>query len=91
MFPEVEDLKVSYYDLGIQLGISPDVVEDIKDTNDSEALKNVLMTWLTQHGHPTWRRFVEALDKVAEGNYHKLAKAIASEHPSGNPLTGRYH
>ena len=84
-------ISSQYYDFGIALGIPPDVLNNIKE-EPNRALSNVLQVWLKQnyntdkHGLPTWRKLVEAVDNPAGGNNHALAKAIASEHPIGNPF-----
>ena len=83
------NLKTCYYELGIELGLPPHELDAIQSENISQALTNVLLAWLRQryitdkYGLPTWRRLVEVVDSPAGGNNHALAKAIASEHPTG--------
>ena len=79
-------LKACYYELGIELGLPPQAVQDKTVGNP---LAGVLLAWLNQrydterYGIPTWRRLVEAVDNPAGGNNHELAKTIASKHPTG--------
>ena len=84
------DLKSCYYELGIELGVPPQELNSIQGETTGNPLASVLLAWLSQryntekYGLPTWRRLVEAVDNPAGGNNHELAKAIASEHPSGS-------
>ena len=50
----------------------------------------MVQVWLKQnydtekHGPPTWRKLVEAVDKLGD---HALAKTIAAEHRIGNSFS----
>ena len=80
------DLKIYYYELGIELGLPP---QELQNKTVGNPLADVLLAWLSQrydterYGVPTWRRLVEAVDNPAGGNNHELAKTIASKHPTG--------
>ena len=79
-------LKTCYYELGRELGLPP---QELQDKPVGDPLTGVLLAWLSQrydterYGVPTWRRLVEAVDNPAGGNNHELAKTIASKHPTG--------
>ena len=59
---------------------------------ESDALEDVLLLWLNreynvkEHGPPTWRMLVEAVDKKSGGDNHELAKQIALNHPAGREI-----
>ena len=86
---EVQDIKHAYYQLGIELGLSPGKLESIRamyHQRINQAIIDVLLLWLRQdydlqrHGHPTWRRLVEAVDSPNGGNNPALAINIANRH-----------
>ena len=94
---EVESLKCAYFQLGRSLRLRDADLKDIRQTYPVEseqdtALNDVLLLWLRQKynverfGPPTWRMLVEAVDKKSCGDYHDLAKEIASRHPAGTWL-----
>ena len=61
-------------------------------SSESDALEDVLLLWLNreynvkEHGSPTWRMLVEAVDKKSGGDNHELAKQIALNHPAGREI-----
>ena len=90
VYQRIKSSISSQYDVfGKALGMAPDYLDDIREERQ-KALEIVLRAWLKQqnykpemHGHPSWRKLVEAVDKIdpnSESN-HELAKTIASEHP----------
>ena len=95
MFRQIAVLQDRYFTLGRYLGLP--VRELIKiqdglrrDQDIEQAFIQMLLAWLRhsyrveEYGPPTWRRLVEAVDRVAGGGYHELAKTLASCHPPGN-------
>ena len=86
---EVQGIKHAYYQLGRELGLPPGELESITTVYHQlidQAIDQVLLKWLKQchdvqrHGHPTWRRLVEAVDSPNGGNNPALAKDIANRH-----------
>ena len=86
---EIVSIKYNYYQLGVALGLPAgelDSIRPISFYNVDQAFSAVLLVWLRQrfdvdrHGHPTWRRLVEAVDSPNGGNNPPLAIAIASRH-----------
>ena len=87
---EVIGIKPNYYEFGIRLGLPPremDAVQKAFRQDISQAFIEVLQIFLKhryniqEHGPPTWRKLVEAVDNPAGGNNHALAKKIAKVHP----------
>ena len=96
VYREVVCLTADYYKFGIGLGLPPEELNKIQTTfprHVDHAFIEVLLVWLKQcykvekHGHPTWRRLVEAVDSPAGGNNHALAGEIARRHP----IAGKIH
>ena len=90
---EVESIKTTYYQFGLELGLPPrelDAIRKAYDKDITQCFTEVLHIWLKQryyvdrYGPPTWCRLVQAVDNPAGGNNHLLAKTIASKHPPGN-------
>ena len=88
-----------YCSLGLALRLRDDDLKAISQAYPNEcdneiALKDVLLVWLRRRynverfGPPTWRMLVGAVDKKTGGNDHKLAKEIASNHPTGSQNVG---
>ena len=87
---EVLSIKSTYYQFGIALGLPVGELDAIRTSFHQvidQAFDEVLLLWLRQlydvgrHGHPTWRRLVEAVDSSNGGKNPALAMAIASRHP----------
>ena len=83
---EVVDIKATYYDFGIALGLPVRELDSIHRAFYQvidHAFDQVLLLWLRQHydferhGRPTWRRLVEEV----EGFNPTLAADIANRHP----------
>ena len=83
---EVAAMKAEYYQLGIALGLRPSKMKVIQKQYPSDvqqAFNDMLYAWLRwehnheQHGPPTWRNLVKAVDKFN----HALAMTIAQKHP----------
>ena len=85
---EVQSISYAYFELGRELGLPPYKLECIKRANRpfEEAIDDMLLLWLKQchnireHGLPTWRRLVEAVDSPNGGNNPALAIDIANRH-----------
>ena len=86
---EVVSIKSTYYQFGIALGIPVGDLDAIRTAFHQvidQAFDEVLLLWLRQrydveaHGHPTWRRLVEAVDSPNGGSNPALAIAIANRH-----------
>ena len=87
---EVLSIKSTYYQFGIALGLPVGELDAIRRSFHQvidQAFDEVLLLWLRQlydvgrHGHPTWRRLVEAVHSSDGGKNPALAMAIASRHP----------
>ena len=87
---EVIGIKANYYEFGIQLGLPLREIDSVRKAfreDISQAFIEVLQIFLKhryniqEHGPPTWRKLVEAVDSRAGGNNHSLAKKIAKDHP----------
>ena len=90
MLREVVGLQANYYQFGVELALplqELDAIEKAFHENSNRAFTEVLRTWvmhrynIEKYGPPTWRRLVEAVDRVT-GNDHELAKKIALNHPA---------
>ena len=90
MHSEVIGIKPNYYEFGIQLGLplqEMDAIQKAFRQDITQAFIEVLQIFLKhryniqEHGPPTWRKLVEAVDSRAGGNNHSLAKKIAKHHP----------
>ena len=75
---ELSSLKLSHYEVGMGLRLSPEYLRIISHCH--EALKEIVMAWLQgrydvqKFGQPTWRMLVEAVDCFTGGSNHRLAK-----------------
>ena len=88
----VMEVSAKYYKLGIVFGLPPSELDKIWQGfphDMDQALIEVIKRWLKhsykvdQHGPPSWRKLVEAVDSRVGGDNHLLAKKIASHHPLG--------
>ena len=88
---EVVSLQASYYQFGVELALplrELDAIRKAFHENSNQAFTEVLRMWvmhrynIEKYGPPTWRRLVEAVDRVTRGNDHELAKKIALNHPA---------
>lgn len=88
---EVVTLQDSYYQFGVELALPLRELDSIQKAfheKSNQAFTEVLRTWvmhrynIDKYGPPTWRRLVEAVDRVTGGNDHELAKKIALNHPA---------
>ena len=83
---EVVDIKSTYYQFGIALGLPVGALDAIRTAFHQvidQAIDEVLLLWLRQlydferHGRPTWRRLVEEVERINPA----LAGTIANRHP----------
>ena len=83
---EVVDIKSTYYQFGISLGLPVGELDSIHGAFYQvidHAFDQVLLLWLRQlydverHGRPTWRRLVEEVERFNP----TLAVDIANRHP----------
>ena len=94
VYRELVCLKARYHQLGIFLGLPASELDAIGSSvhDADQALTATLLTWLRQlydvnkFGSPTWRRLVEAIEKVDPA----LAKTVASNHDIVTGLFGTY-
>ena len=78
-----DSLQLRYQDLGVALGLSESTLKQCHHEKDTKSMKNVLRAWL--RGNPqkrTWKFLVEAVNTLDE----KVAKEIASQHPTGTEI-----
>ena len=82
-------LAAGFYSVGAALGLPPSELNKIrKNCRDGcdEALFQVIIAWLkqsydmTRHGHPSWKKLVEAVASKAGGQNPALARKIAAAH-----------
>ena len=79
------------YDIGSALGLSEDRLAKIRSEcpsdNNTKALRTIIYDWLKkkydtkQHGPPTWKALVEAVESSLGGDDPELAERIAKDHP----------
>ena len=54
-----------WHQFGLSLGVPADIVEQLKDYSDKDALVEILDYWLKHHSHqPTWKDVGTALRKA---------------------------
>ena len=89
MYDEVHPISSKWFQFCCCLGIPPSRLETIRSDHlgDSDGcLFEGLKEWLQrnynteEHGSPTWRKLVAAVDNSAGGNNHDLALGIAENH-----------
>ncbi len=76
----VYDAASKWYDLGLELGISPNWLDTIKKTyndNPQDCLRQMLKLWLS-NGEPTWEVLSDALCNQAVG-FADIAEKILRE------------
>ena len=66
-------MSSNWYQLGLALGIPVDIMEQLKDYSDKDALVEILDYWLKNHssGQPTWQDVAIALQQ-AEFNVEQI-------------------
>lgn len=86
---ELVTIKAMYYQLGVELGLSPGELDAIRKENSHDADQSfnvVVLKWLRQQyeverfGCPTWKRLVEAVESPVGGNNPVLAAQMAVRH-----------
>ena len=89
---EIKNLAASWKDIGIALGISGHVLQEIASNNHHQAgdcLASVLQKWIGQNystekfGIPSWRTLCRAIQKVSD---NKFFKDLARKH-GGKPCS----
>ena len=87
---ELVAIKAMYYQLGVELGLSPGELDAIRRENShdaDQAFNVVVLRWLRQQyqverfGRPTWKRLIEAVESPVGGNNPALAAQMAVRHP----------
>ena len=86
---ETVTLPARFYPVGIALGLPSSKLDKIRQNyprDCDEALSQVIIAWLKQsydtskHGHPSWKKLVEAVASEAGGQNPALARKIAAAH-----------
>ena len=86
---ETVTLAARFYPLGIALGLPSSELDKIRQNyprDCDEGLSQVIIAWLKQsydmnkHGHPSWKKLVEAVSSEAGGQNPALARKIAATH-----------
>ena len=86
---ETVTLAARFCPLGAALGLPPSELDKISQNcprNCDEALFQVIVVWLkrsydtSKHGHPSWKKVVEAVASEAGGKNPALAQKIAAAH-----------
>ena len=77
----VWEARVQWYDLGLELDISPDTLDAIEvanGQNPDRCFRAMLTKWLREHERPTWRALAEALRSPSVGQSN-LAEEILQQ------------
>ena len=90
MYLAIRSLNAQWRDIGIALGISADILDEIEANNSktTDRLSSVLTEWInqnydtTRHKLPSWRTLCAALSKAS--NKKAFIKDLAMEH-GGKP------
>ena len=70
-----------WYQFGLAVGISKEVMDKYSDHPDEECLVEVLDCWLRNHGNkPTWKEVADALREI---DLHQLADDIMKSYDTG--------
>ena len=75
------EARTQWYNLGLELGITPDSLYSIKLANLrnlDHCLREMLNEWLREHHQPTWSALAEALRSPSVGLSH-LAEVILQQ------------
>ena len=83
---KLNDTRVKWYEIGLQLGVSVGTLNAIKkDYNStSDCLRETLMTWLkTSPSPPTWNNIVDVLRRSTVGEV-RLAEDLNTRHILAN-------
>jgi hypothetical protein len=92
---ETVTLAARFYPVGAALGLPPSELNKIRQNCPCDcdgALFQVIVTWLkrlydtSKHGHPSWKKLVEAVASRAGGQNPALAQKIAAAH-RGNVIS----
>ena len=81
------DAHGKWYNLGLGLNITPDILNTIKQDNahkTEDCFTAMLTQWLREHRQPTWRALAEALSSRSVG-YGHLAEQILQESEGCDP------
>ena len=91
VYDVVLPVSSKWYRFCISLGLRASRLDSIAKNNPNstdDCLLDGLKDWVKKnyetekHGHPTWRKLVEAVDNSSGGENHALALEIAEEHKS---------
>ena len=75
------EARTQWYNLGLELDITPDSLDAIElanGQNPDRCFRAVLTKWLREHERPTWRVLAEALRSPSVGQSH-LAEQILQQ------------
>ena len=88
--PELRDLVfelkiVDWYDLGIQLNVTPSKLRTISRENPTEArrLAEMLEYWLNNEKEPSWKKIITALQRVS--GHNNIITAIQTKYKYSIP------
>ena len=87
VFSDTYPCRAKWYNLGLQLRVDVGTLDcfKIQYSDPGNQLREVLRTWLTSSGNPTWGSMVEAL-KNPVIDEAQLAKELQQKYcPSGQP------
>ena len=92
-------LASRFHSFGMVLGLKTSELDTIREDfphNSDQSLSRVIDTWLKQrydvsrHGHPSWKKLVEAVASEAGGKNPALAMKIADALPGMSTCAGFY-
>ena len=90
---ELNDIRVKWYNIGLQLRMSVGTLDAIKEQyNDpSHCLREALKTWLkTCPSHPTWNNIIDALRSSTVGEV-RLAAELEQKYCSTQDASTHHH
>ena len=76
------DARIKWYEIGLELGISPDTLNAIKEesqSNSGTCLRNTLMYWLQNSTNRNWRALANAMSSRTVGR-QDIADRILQKH-----------
>jgi hypothetical protein len=83
---EILSAAAKWYDIGLELGLTPDYLDTIKRANvdSQDCLRELLRRWLSSvDPQPSWKALITALSTPAV-NYHALGSEIEQKFSSEN-------
>ena len=77
-----------WMDIGVLLGVDYALLEQKRDEDKHQCLRETIKLWLDSLNDPTLQRLVEAVEHSAGGNYPAQAKLIMDKYRERTNSTG---